>query len=321
MPVVFLNGQFIDDLAGARVGALDAGLQHGVGVFETLTAGVHGDRPWALHLDEHVERLAASAAELGLSRALRVGPLGEAALETVRRAGHARARVRITITGGDQSMLGAAQAATSGGAPAPKPAHEATVLIVAAPATEYPRAMFERGVRVVLADAKANPFNPHESHKTLNYWWRLRALQHAAGAQAGEAMVFSVTNHLCGGCVSNVLLIKDKQAFTPVARGEEQDDPRSRLTTGAALPSPVRPGVTRGWAIDELIGEGTVVHRQLLTIDDVLKADEVMLTNSSWGVLPVTAVEAHTVGDGAPGPVTKMLMERWGNALDSAGAQ
>jgi len=47
----------------------------------------------------------------------------------------------------------------------------------------------------------------------------------------------------------------------------------------------------------------------MLSINDVLEADELMLTNSSWQVLPVVRVEQEEVGDGEPGPVTMRLRE------------
>jgi branched-subunit amino acid aminotransferase/4-amino-4-deoxychorismate lyase len=49
----------------------------------------------------------------------------------------------------------------------------------------------------------------------------------------------------------------------------------------------------------------------MVTIDDVLGADEVMLTNSSWGVLPVVAVEKHRVGEGRVGAVARRLVAAW----------
>lgn len=318
---VFLNGVFVDEPGAARIGALDAGVQHGVGLFETLSAGVQGGQPWAVHLDEHLDLLARSARDLGLSATLNTSALGDALLETVRRAGLERARVRVTITGGETSLLAQAQRGATA------PTRDATVLIVATPATAYPPELFERGATVTLADAKANPFNPHESHKTLNYWWRLRDLGLAAAKGAGEALVFSVTNHLCGGCVSNAILIKGSQAFTPLARGEERDGERDGARQGGregagrgvVLPSPVRPGVVRDWAIHELLGEGVIVRRELVTISDVLEADEIMLTNSGWGVLPVKAVEARSIGAGGPGPLSRLLRERWERLIESGG--
>jgi branched-subunit amino acid aminotransferase/4-amino-4-deoxychorismate lyase len=49
----------------------------------------------------------------------------------------------------------------------------------------------------------------------------------------------------------------------------------------------------------------------MVTINDVLGADELMLTNSSWGVLPIVRVESRAIGRGEPGPVTRALMARW----------
>jgi branched-subunit amino acid aminotransferase/4-amino-4-deoxychorismate lyase len=46
----------------------------------------------------------------------------------------------------------------------------------------------------------------------------------------------------------------------------------------------------------------------MVTISDVLAANEVFLTNSSWGVLPVVALEQSPIGKGEPGPMTARLM-------------
>jgi branched-subunit amino acid aminotransferase/4-amino-4-deoxychorismate lyase len=52
-----------------------------------------------------------------------------------------------------------------------------------------------------------------------------------------------------------------------------------------------------------------------MDINDVLEADEVFLTNSSWGVLPVTQVEKERVGTGEVGPITMKLREAWLNRV------
>lgn len=329
MTVVMLNGKFFGEpgapsLAEARISAFDAGFQHGVGLFETMLGGtvvrgVEGERShgevqesWVLQLDEHMNRLARSARALGLSDQLRPVALGEAVMETVKRSGLARARVRLSLTGGDLSMLTAARAGSSA------PAVDPTVLIVAQPATHYPQAMFERGVRITLASARANPLNPFEGHKTLDYWWRLRELQLAAAKGASEALFLSITNHVCGGCVSNILCIKNEELLTPIAQGEEGGAPEesefggtSSPNKGPVLHSPVLPGVTRAWAIARAERLGLNVSRRMLSVQDVIDSDEVLLTNSSWGVLPVVQVEGTTVANGAPGRVGLDLLHAW----------
>jgi branched-subunit amino acid aminotransferase/4-amino-4-deoxychorismate lyase len=232
-------------------------------------------------------------------------------------------RVRVTLTGGDLNLLEAARNADAAREQTP------TLLIVAQRATQYPDEMFARGVRVSIADMKANPLDPFAGHKTLNYWARLRELQMASAKRAAEALVFQVTNHLAGGCVSNALIVKDGEVYTPIAQGEEaevveggdgadafggEDDEMAgmgRGGKGAIMPSPVLPGVTRRWALDVALADATRIHRRMLTIDDVLDADEIILTNSSWGALPVIAVENSAIGDGKVGDFAKRLREAW----------
>ncbi|MBY0307541.1 MAG: aminotransferase class IV [Phycisphaerales bacterium] len=311
---VFLNGSFVEG-DGARIAPLDAGFQHAVGLFETMLGGVREGKPWVVALDEHCERLAGSAAALGLSPDLRAGALGDAVLATVERAGLGRARVRLTVTGGDLNLLARG---TGGAAEAPK-AVDPTILITTQPATVYPEAMLRSGVTVSLADARANNFDPTQGHKTLNYWWRLRELQSAGRKGAAEALVFDVTNHLAGGCVSNAFVVKGGAVYTPFARGEEgfgpsgpTGEPGERPAEGRHLPSPVLPGVTRTWAVNQLTLKGLKVERGMVKINDVLEADEVFLTNSSWGVLPVVQLEAKPIGRRVVGPVTGGLVEAWG---------
>jgi branched-subunit amino acid aminotransferase/4-amino-4-deoxychorismate lyase len=327
MATVFLNGSFVTP-DEALISAFDAGFQHGVGLFETMLGiGSPGERARVIHLGEHLDRLAASAAELNLSEHLRVGALADAVQRTVDKAAEngpsvARFRIRLTITGGDLNMLAAAKAG--------EPREQApTLMIHAQPATLYPAEMFTRGVLVTIADWKANPLDAFQGHKTLNYWPRLRELQIAGSKRAAEALILQVTNHLSGGCVSNAFVLRDGTLYTPIARGEEEDvlensepsatedepnnyDPPVR---GAALPSPVLPGVVRRWVMDWALSEGLNCERRMITIRDVLDADEIFLTNSSWGVLPVSAVEAQLIGGGKVGPIAKQLVEAWSQLI------
>lgn len=312
MATTFLNGRFLDDAqtSEAVVSAFDAGFQHGVGLFETMTGGVtEAQVPWVIGLEDHLERLDRSARDLGLSDSLRLSALAEAVLATIARSGLARARVRLTITGGDLNMLARPLAGSDKSAPGPG---QPTVMIVAQPATAYPGEMFDRGVVCTIADLKTNPLDPFAGHKTLHYWPRLRELQAAAAKRAAEALVFQVTNHLSGGCVSNAFIVLGGRIITPIARGDEEQNASAQ---GITIPSPVLPGITREWVFARAAELRLPVERRMITIDQVLSADEVFLTNSSWGVLPVIAVEAHTIGRGEVGSTTSLLVDAWKRTL------
>lgn len=286
-PLVWINGRTVPP-GEATVSLFDAGLQHGVGLFETMLArGGRVFRP-----DRHVARLIRSALELGLTDRLREDPLVEAVDQALAESGLEDARLRLTVTGGDLNLL-----TSRGEAP-----HDPTLAVQVQPPTVYPDTFFTEGVRTTIADARANPLDPSAGHKTLNYWMRIRMLQDAAMKRAGEALWFQVTNHLAGGSVSNAFVVKSGALLTPIARGEEDR---------GALPSPVLPGITRECVIECAEARGLPVHRKMLDIEDVTTADEVFLTNSSWGVLPVTGVEAETIRDGVPGPITLDLRRDW----------
>lgn len=281
---VYLNGRMLPR-EEARVGIEDAGIQHAVGLFETMSV-VHGR---AFRLDPHLARLRESTISLGLVKNLTIEPLAEAVGQTIEHNRLDRARLRLTVTAGEVSML-----------KPPETPPSPTLAIVSTPPTEYDPRYFERGITAMIAEPRANPLNPLESHKTLSYWARLRSLRQAASVDCGEAIWLSVTNHLVGGAISNLFAIKDETLLTPVARGEEAE---------GELPSPVLPGITRE-AICELADErGIPVEKKPLTIDDLLDADEAFLTNSGWGVLPVTAVEKSRIGDGNVGTTTRQLRE------------
>lgn len=318
MATVWLNGKLLP-LRDAKVSAFDAGFTHAVGLFETLLGGVGSSGPWAVHLAEHMIRLRDSAAELGLAEHINTAALADAVLETIEASGLERARVRLTFSGGDLNMLGRTwdKARTSDSAPDDASSStptgpsstgvDPTILIVAQHATAYPAEMYERGVAVTIADMRSNPLDPLAGHKTLNYWGRLRELRAAGAKGAAEALVMQVTNHLSGACVSNALIVKGDQLLTPIARGEEER---------ATMPSPVLPGTVREWALAWANDRGIVVDRRLVTIEDLLGADEVLLTNSSWGVLPVVKIEREAVADATPGRIALELRRAWNDKIN-----
>jgi branched-chain amino acid aminotransferase len=281
---VYLNGKMVN-ASEAWIGIEDAGFTHAIGLFETMAA--FGGQ--VFRLDEHVRRLIDSAQKLGLAASFEAQVLTAAVQQTLTHNQLDEARVRLTVTPGIVSLL-ADQPEDQPAAP--------TVLVVATEPVAYDAAYFEHGIMALIVPQAANPFDATAGHKTLSYWGRLRTLRQAAVAGAGEALWLNVTNHLASGSVSNLFLVKDGQLLTPIARGEEVD---------RALPAPVLPGITRAVILELADTMGLPAQRRMLDVNDLLNADEVFLTNSSWQVLPVTRVEKNKIGDGKVGPITQQL--------------
>ena len=56
-----------------------------------------------------------------------------------------------------------------------------------------------------------------------------------------------------------------------------------------------------------------------LTIDDLLGANEVFITNVIMQVMPVVGIEKHNVGEGKPGGVTRDLIARYHALTQTSG--
>ncbi|MEO1200856.1 MAG: aminotransferase class IV, partial [Pseudomonadota bacterium] len=70
-------------------------------------------------------------------------------------------------------------------------------------------------------------------------------------------------------------------------------------------------GITRRTAL-EIAGElGLSVEERGVPLDEALNADEIFVTTSGGGPVPVTALDERVFSNGAPGPVASRIRERY----------
>jgi branched-chain amino acid aminotransferase len=262
----------------ATVSALDAGLLLGAGLFETLRT--YGGRP--LRLDRHRARMRASGRVLRIFVKETDAQVAEIITRLVEANGVPDARVRITATRGP--LL---EELDDDEAP------PATLLVTAGPMTPYPRECYERGATVIVSDIRANETDPTVYHKTTGYMRSMLALREAHRARAAEAILFNTRKRLAEGTISNVFLVQGGRLLTP------------------PVEDGLLAGITREAVLELAAEAGVPAEQQSLTIQDLLGAQEVFLTNSIMEVMPVGRVEAHEVGDGAPGPITRRLAQAY----------
>ena len=68
-------------------------------------------------------------------------------------------------------------------------------------------------------------------------------------------------------------------------------------------------GITRRSLIELAREAGQRVDEGLLTAGDLLRSDEVLVTSTAGGIMPVTVVDGRPVGTGVPGPLTRKLRD------------
>jgi branched-chain amino acid aminotransferase len=189
----WIDGDLLPDPTAAAVRVSDHGFTVGDGVFEAIK--VVGGLPFAL--DRHLDRLARSAAGLGLPEldhdAVRRG------VSAVLGADHLElGRLRITYTGGP-APLGSGR----GDAP-PTLVVVADELAPAPPTTRVATVPWPRNERGALAGLK-----------TTSYAENVVALAEAHRRGATEAVFANLAGHLCEGTGSNVFYVVDGELRTP----------------------------------------------------------------------------------------------------------
>lgn len=84
---------------------------------------------------------------------------------------------------------------------------------------------------------------------------------------------------------------------------------------GAGLVSPPKAKILPGVSVAALFAlaaeAGVRTTERSLTVDELRRADEILLTSTSPCVLPVTELDGRPVGTGRPGPVFERLIEAW----------
>ena len=277
---VFLNDKLID-IEKARISATDSGFLYGAGLFETMRScnGV------VFALEDHLDRLFSSAGALYINNPYDKKYLTDAIYKVLKVNKLTDARLRLTLTNGPMAES--------------EEQRKATLLITATKLQPYPAEYYKKGVMVILSPSRQNTFESTCGHKTTSYFSRMIMLNNAHQKRAAEALWFTTDNRLAEGCISNVFLVKDSVIYTP------------------SIGTPVLAGIARKTICQIASMNSIKLIEKNLNIDDVLGADEIFLTNIIMQVMPVTAVEKHTVGDGKVGAMTKRLQISFNELIES----
>lgn len=256
------------------VSVFDRGLLYGDSVFETLRT--YGGR--IFELEAHLERLKSSAELVGIPWLPEFENLGPETRAQVESAGFPEAYVRLMITRGE-GPLGLLPD------PALRPRRITMIRELSLPGEEF----YERGAKVSSFVAEPR-FGLKElaGAKMGNYVLGIRALRAARQQGADEAIFVDPNGVVSEGATSNVFFVRGRTLLTPPEEG-------------------ILAGITRAVVLDLAERAGLEVRWEAPNIDELGAADEVFLTSSLRGIVPVVEVDGRTVSSGVPGQWTRKL--------------
>jgi branched-chain amino acid aminotransferase len=283
---IWFNGKLVP-WNDAKVHVLAHGLHYGTGVFEGMRCYPTADGPAVFRLDAHLERFYASAELYDLTIPYSREDLTAATLELIRSNRLESAYLR-PIAFFDAATLSVWTSECP-----------VTVAIAGFPTGAYHAGGPDHGVRVTVSPIRKfdNSAIPAWAKACGQYINSARAVNEAQRRGFDEALLLNSRGELAEGSGENLFVVKSGAIIT-------NDKDASILM-----------GITRA-SILELAQDLAIPTRVAnISVDDVLKADELFFSGTAVEVTPIREVDGTTICGGKPGPITRRIQEAFNQVV------
>ncbi len=272
---IWIDGE-IRPAAEAQVGVLDHGFLYGDSIYETLRT-YHG-RIFAE--EEHYERLEKSAHAIGLHLPADRGQLRRILQEVAAaRPAASEAGLRLIVTRG-VGPLGLDFSAC-----------QPAVIVIGWPLPQGEHPDAEAGVSLVITSVRRNPPSALDPQiKSGNFLNNILAHREARKRGAFEGVLLTLQGAIAECTTANIFWFRDGIVHTPSDEG-------------------ILLGVTRARVLKLLERAAMEFQIGSFPADDLRAAEEIFITSTLKGVLPVVSLDGKKLGDGSPGPRTRKMME------------
>jgi branched-chain amino acid aminotransferase len=280
--LIYLNGILVD-AQEAVVPVTDRAYLYGEGLFETMQA-TQGVIPF---LPEHLERFFSGFDVLEFRPNISKAELEHAVYQTLRQNHLQDAYLRIQLSR-ESAAFGSLQAAD-----------RYNLIIVAQPLNNEVEKYRREGVAAVLVPDYKIQTHPLSGVKSSNYSINLRAKAYAKKQNAQEAIFADAEGNLVEGASSNLFIWNGQSWITPP------------LNSGAL------PGVMRRVLISLMKTHDIPFEERTIAPQELAQAQEAILTNAIWEIMPLTCWEGRPVVEGTLGERTHELQKRLGDEIRS----
>ena len=279
---VWIEGKVVDG-SEARIPVTDHGLLYGDGVFEGIR--IYGRS--VFRLEDHIQRFASAAKALWLELPGGTKAARKIVLETARAYGADEAYVRLIATRGD-GPLGID----------PTQCSKPRLICIVDRIDVHPEHKRSAGIDLLTSSWRRPPADVLDPRvKSLNYLNNVMAKLEARQRGGDEALLLNAAGSIAETSVANIFLVRGGDLLTPPP-------------SDGALE-----GITRATVLELAASLGIPARTQSLGRFDLFAADEVFLTGSGAGRVPVRSLDGRSIGAGGPGPVYEKI---WAAFLEAA---
>jgi branched-chain amino acid aminotransferase len=281
---IWLDGELVD-WDEAKVHILTHSLHYGLGGFEGIRAYKRADgKTYVFRLNEHINRLFDTCKLCLLQPKFTREQIATACLETLRANNMSEGYLRPMIFVGEGAM----------GIYAPNNPVRATVICWKWGAYLGEEAL-KKGIRAKISSYARHHINIGLAKAKMmgQYTNSVLAKREAKLGGYDEAILLDSQGYVSEGSGENIFMVKKGVLHTP------------------DLSCSILEGITRETILQLAREEGIAVHEGRITRDQLWLADECFLTGTAAEVTPIREVDDRAIGDGAVGPVTRRLQERF----------
>lgn len=275
--IVSINGK-IFGINEAKISVLDHCFLYGDGVFE----GIRFIDKKILFHKEHMQRLYRSASIIRLPL-MTQKDYEKQLFAAVKASGLESGYVRVVATRGIGDM-----------GINPKRCSNPKLVMIVTHIKIYPDELYEKGLHVIIAKTRKIPRTSLDcSAKLCNYLNNIMAAWEAVDKEADEAIMTDEDGIVSEATLDNIFGIKGNTIFTP------------------SLDTNCLPGITRAKIMDIAKEQGMKVVEGRFLPKEFLSADEVFLTGTGAGIVPVTRIDESVIGNGKMGVKTRKLRQEY----------
>jgi len=272
-PIAYVNGEYVPR-DQARISVFDMGFLRGDAVFDTTSA-------WngrIFKLSAHLDRLELSLRAARLSWPLPPEELRGVIIETARRSGLANAYIQTIVTRGEPPM----------GVRDLTQCRPGLVVFAIPYVWILGPEQIRAGGKAMIASTRALPVQCLDPKiKSLSRLHFDLAVLQGKAAGADVSIMLDLDGRVTEGPGFNVFVVRNGEMFSP--------------------PEGILMGITRQ-TVFELAAEHKIPAREAqMTAFDLYAADEVFLTSTAGGIMPLVEIDGRPIGDGKPGPVSQRI--------------